>query len=226
MPVRVACPHCHQKLGVPRKKVGALVACPSCGESFTALESGETRTEDGVVVAPRSASTAAAVLGGSVARLVTARAPAETVEVGSDGKLQALTLREPDEKTPDDGDAKPPNSRLTVAVVLMSLLMSIALLFLDPEPATQSRLRDRIEARDAVAAFLPEAGTPDAPYQSLIREGLLAAQRGDRATELLAWRRLLELLHVEHRSRFAGVTGSPARDDELKDLLTTLLGRD
>jgi hypothetical protein len=62
-----------------------------------------------------------------------------------------------------------------------------------------------------------------APYQRHLRDAQRAYARGDTAAERQNYRRVLQLLRAEGRSRFSSLTTTPTQDRELEELLAILL---
>jgi len=82
MPIRFRCNHCERLLGIARRKAGAQIRCPQCGESITvpaenALDNGPERTlrdlDDLLGPAPGSNGV---VLASSEPALITQEVPA------------------------------------------------------------------------------------------------------------------------------------------------------
>jgi hypothetical protein len=157
--------------------------------------------------------------GGKVARFIAAASQDSSVQLTAEGKLPELALA--------DGAAKPKpkespsNPLLLAAVLATSTLVSLLLLFgFDPQQGAGDKAR---QARAEIKKFYEASAAPLAPYQQLLREAELAAARGDRKAEAENYRRVLHLLHVERPERFRYLTGSKSGDEELEQLLGTLI---
>ncbi len=66
---------------------------------------------------------------------------------------------------------------------------------------------------------------PLAPYQVELREAQQAYSRGQPNVAQAHYRKVLDMLRAEGGSRFRGLTGAPARDKNLEELLSRLLGQ-
>ncbi len=74
--------------------------------------------------------------------------------------------------------------------------------------------------------FTKTKKNPCSLTRSSSREAQQAYSRGDRKTELQHYRKVLGMLHIEGRSRFHGLTGTPKKDKDLESRLSILLGQE
>ncbi|WP_347244354.1 hypothetical protein [Thermogutta sp.] len=165
--------------------------------------------------------------GKKVARLILTQTAEPAWKLAPDGSLPSLHLQEdsPDEKK---REVKRSSNPVLLAVVLAaSLLTSLALLFVEPVPATRSNLEELERAREELAAEYYSSLNPNAPlaeYQRLLREAHWAHSRGDHQRERELYRQVLLLLYAEKgRNSYTGLTGSRSRDERLEELLRILL---
>src|SRR5262249_30737990 len=52
MPIRFRCPHCHQLLGIARRKSGSMVHCPTCNASVLVPDTDEASDEPSPPMVP------------------------------------------------------------------------------------------------------------------------------------------------------------------------------
>jgi hypothetical protein len=159
------------------------------------------------------------------ARFIIADATARRMELGASGQLPSLVLDEAKKKEPEE---RPEGSKpwLLLAVVLGSVLLSVAMLFFDTaalvgEPSGKGRARKLVEERYVQLS-------PARPCQPLLARAIQAYNRGDSAEERRLYRRVLDMLHSEGKDPNEGVTGaiqsdSLPNDKELEELISTLL---
>lgn len=163
-----------------------------------------------------------------VARFVTDAQGVSRVQLGEDGQLPALTLSEAAERVAGErkqerGAAQVLGSSALLYMVLgCSLLASTLLLLIEAEPDPDAALT-RAQALRAVVDYYGDEQAEPLPYQELLREAALARSRGDELTARESYRRVLTWLRAEDNNRGTPLTGSRARDRELRDLLTILL---
>ncbi len=160
-----------------------------------------------------------------VAKFVTDRAGSTLVRLGEDGQLPELQLKE-SLGSPKAAAQKRRQSNPAVlyAVLAVSILSSIVLLFVDLEGGLSSEGK-AYSRQVIVQEFLGEERQALLPYQRLLREASLAHSRGDAAGERDLFRRVLRLLNSEDRNPFTGVTGSLDEDERLRHHLGVLLSR-
>src|SRR5690606_26603756 len=122
-------------------------------------------------------------------------------------------------------EEKESNPALLVSVLAVSFMLSLLLLFVEFEDGPTSNL-DANDARKAIAANYFQNDSPDAPladYQLYLRRAQRAYVRGDLDEERTWYRRVLNLLHAESAKSYHTVTGSRDRDEELRNLLSSIL---
>lgn len=231
MPVRVACPHCHKPLGVPRRKRGSSIACPRCGKDFLVPEDAEEDTQASgpqdmgdVLTAATAPSPLALGAGasGKVARFVATDKAVAPAVVQPNGQLPDLALSERVTRKAEQPSSTG-NPALLVVVLCLSFGMSLLLLVADFSPSAGEAQR-KVDARQTIQErFIRTAANPRDPCQLLLRRAQQAYARGDRAEEERLYREVLKLLYAERTSRFASVTGSPESDRELHRLIAEIL---
>jgi len=149
------------------------------------------------------------------------------VHLGADGRLPELHLDEAATKEKKIEDAKTTNPLLLLAALGISLGMSVLLLLVDSDRAVGEN-RTKADARRTIAEQYTR-GQPLEPYQLLLREAQQAHAQGNYELERARYRRVLNMLHAEDKSKFEGLTGvgnatSGPSDRHLEELLSTLLG--
>ncbi len=165
----------------------------------------------------------------TVAKFITDRAGETLVRLGEDGHLPELSLSESTSPKLDKRKKAPQgNPALIYGALGFSLLMSLAMLFLDPA-VTDEREQSKMEARQLVMQnYVGSEKEPIKPYQQLLRDAGLAHSRGDFKSERASYLKVLRLLNSEDKNPFMGITGIPEddeRDERLKKCLAVLLGR-
>jgi hypothetical protein len=160
------------------------------------------------------------------ARFIAAESAQSGLKLAEDGKLPELRLKEPGEKSVKQAGPGGVNPAILFGAIAFSVLASVALVFLPGESANQGSGAEKQKARKEIeenyfAGMDKEARIE--PYQILLREALLARSRGDFKQERRSYRKVLDMLHAERGKFDKGLTGSPARDETLKKLITTLL---
>ena len=182
---------------------------------------------------PSPAGSAAATSSGpppatrKTARFITADAAQSGIKVAADGKLPELHLQEGNQKDKSDAAGKGVSPLLLVAVLALSVMMCMALVLMPGGSEDENLLARRAYARQTIADKYFSDLDPKKqlePYQILLREAQAAYSRGDRATEVNRYHRVLDMLRREHSAFDRGLTGSPSRDRELEEQLTVLLG--
>jgi len=170
------------------------------------------------------------------ARLITVGQAASHVRLGADGQLPQLHLKEGEQKEKAVEEKQGVNPLILIAV-LVSALMSVAVLFLDDEMLGGSS-QAKEEARRQIVEHYTKTDTPidpkslEKPYQYYLREAINAHSKGDYAAELWNYRHVMDMLHSEGKSEFGGLTGhlgslenpQPESDRHLEQQLTILLG--
>lgn len=164
----------------------------------------------------------------TIARFITDGPGDPLVRLGADGHLPELKLQEGSTRDLADREPKKANPLLLVGAMLFSMLMSVAMLFLDfggSDGATAAKA----EARRQIVMYYGDERGNLKPYQLLLREARQARSRGDGRGEREAYRRVLDLLDSEAKSHRVGLTGNPAGDDitpgdkHLRKLIVTLM---
>ncbi|MEX0703732.1 MAG: FHA domain-containing protein [Planctomycetales bacterium] len=166
--------------------------------------------------------------GRQVARFITGQKGDALVKLGEDGQLPELSLHETagGRKRTRDRRTSGESPWLVYAAVGVSVLFSAVLLLIDFDSSPVSN-RERIDARDQIAAFRGDGAAGEAlkPYQIHLRQAALERSRGNRAGELAAYQKVLDLLFAEDKHPDWGLTGSPERDRELERLIGILKSR-
>ncbi|QDU40374.1 hypothetical protein Mal4_47300 [Maioricimonas rarisocia] len=165
-----------------------------------------------------------------VAKFITDR-PGETlVRLGEDGHLPELQLSESDAPRKTERSTRQQSPVVLYAVLTTSFLVSLALLLVDPNPAsTQSR--DTSSARAVIRDFYGDAESEPQPYQKLLRQALIEHSQGDEREEKRLYRRVLRMLNsadIVDPHNLNGLTGKEtgrgrSSDEDLRAALETLL---
>lgn len=144
----------------------------------------------------------------------------------ADGSLPTLRLQE-SQAEDQAARQRSTNPLLLFVILCASMIVSLALVFIEPNPGevgdtTARNAARRILTEEYIPSLNPQ--TPPADYQMLLREAQRAHNRGDLRKERELYRRLLLLLYA-HRDRapYEGLTGSAARDRKLEEQLRILL---
>ena len=159
------------------------------------------------------------------ARFITDQGGDAKVSLGEDGTLPELVLAESNARRVQQRQAKQSNPAVLYIAVAISFLMSIGLMFVDPEPARRSQ-SELTKARLAVKEFYrePESGELKR-YQKLLRQAAIAHSRRDRRAEVEAYRAVLNLLNSEdHEHGYLGLTGDRESDEQLLKYVSILVG--
>ncbi len=160
------------------------------------------------------------------ARFITADAAQSAIKLAADGKLPELHLQEGNRKDKSDGKGNAVSPLLLLVALVVSVMMSMALVLMPSSSEDQLLLSRKANARqDIIDKYFSDLDPkkPLEPYQILLREAQAAYSHGDRATEFARYRRVLDMLRREHGPFDKGLTGSPSRDKELEEQLTILL---
>lgn len=157
----------------------------------------------------------------TVARII--QAEPEPEELGADGTLPTLQLKEDQKKKVDSREFKS-NPVFLALVICGSVLSSgLMLFFADFGQAPDQQVLDN--ARQEIRQFYSvRTDVQLKPYQLELREAQLAHSRKDRDGEIAAYRKVMARFRAEDKSKFAGVTGSPTSDIKLEALVSVLLG--
>ncbi len=159
----------------------------------------------------------------NVARFITDQG-GPLVELGADGHLPELALQ--DDPTRKEKQAKPKqsNSALLYSVLGLSFLSSLAMLFAEVDRPSVSEL-SKGDARQEIVRFFGSDDKELETWQKQLRAARLAHSRGDAEAELMAYRRVLNLLKSEDRDPHVGITGHLSTDEELKRLIGVIISR-
>jgi len=163
--------------------------------------------------------------GKKVARFITAEAAQSTLDLAENGKLPGLRLEETTYANTKQEKGLTVNPLVLLGLICLSIVSSVFLVLYEPERQTPSHSARKDRARlDIAGDYFANFDSPGAqePYQVLLREAQRAYARRDYETERRLYRRVLALLRAEG-SEFEGVTGSPARDKKLEELIIILL---
>ena len=162
-----------------------------------------------------------------LARFVTDDSGGARVQLGEDGQLPELALDE------DLTGGRPARGTRTSNNLLLYVLLAVsvastAMLLLVEAPGSAGGETDQAQARDELKQILhdsrPKKGATESAWRTLVRESLAAGSRQDRAGELRAFDRLLELLNAEDiRQTSTGLTGDKGRDKTLRTLIARLI---
>jgi hypothetical protein len=157
----------------------------------------------------------------NVARFIPGGSSASGASLVSEGKLPELKLQEGKARR-SSTEAEATNPLVMIGVLCLSLVLSTALILVDFEPASSTVAR-KAQARKQLTQFYAKSEGAPAPYQRHLRDAQRAHARGDTATERAMYRRVLQLLRADGRSRFSSLTSTPSQDRELEELLAILL---
>lgn len=162
-----------------------------------------------------------------VARFIATEAAQSGLKLAEDGKLPGLRLKESGEPSAKQGGSRGVNPLLLFGALAFSLVSSVILVFLPSEPDAPVRSDDKRQARLEIQENYIAGMDKDAAlesYQILLRNAIQARSRRDYPEERRCYRRVLDMLRTERTGKFEkGLTGSPARDETLEKLITTLL---
>jgi hypothetical protein len=111
------------------------------------------------------------------------------------------------------------------ASVLMSLL-----LLLVPSESGVSTESERARARQDITAFYGNPAEDPTAWQRKLREARLASSSGDVKAERRAYQQVLDMLNAEEYNQpnapsHIALTGDRARDQNLRELISTLMSR-
>lgn len=191
----------HNQLRSPRRDADDEVSTESSGRGLT---KGSTETKNQVT-----------------ARII--QAETEPEDFVKDGELPTLQLKDDEKKKDDQGELRSRPIFLGLVICASVLSSGLMLFFADFSPKVDESVLNK--ARDKIRMFY--SVRPDVelkPYQLELREAQLAHSRNDRAGEIAAYRKVMNRFRAEDKNKFVGVTGSPIADEELEELVSTLLG--
>lgn len=255
MPIKLNCPRCKTPLQVPSKKAGGYVNCPHCKGRLwvskdAAIESSQSapmaepplKTEpppteytpvppkaSGPIspAAPLPEPPPAPIPQKKVARFITTEAADSTLRMAADGKLPELQLDEGKGKQKQDDKSSSMNSLLLFGILSISVVVSIMLVMIGPQPQTDSHNAEKANQRYFIEENYFGAGNIDnrplEPYQVLLREAQQAHTREDFKAERQCYRRVLDMLCAERGPNRKGLTGSHQRDNKLEEAISILL---
>jgi len=213
-------PGAGQEAGAGRSGAGARAA--GTGDSLDSIDGAAVaRERDGGSGDGRRRRSRSAKPGRNVARFITDRGD-PLVELGADGHLPELALAEGPARRERTKQARSSSPVVLYCVLGLSLLMTVALLLLDPEPASHSEI-SRSQAREQISQFFGSKDREPATWQRSLRAARLAYTRGDRVSELQAYRNVLAELNSEDRDRHVGLTGHLSTDRELQRLISVII---
>ncbi len=140
--------------------------------------------------------------------------------------MPSLRLKEAGQAEAKQVGSSGVNPLLLFGALAFSLVATVVLVFLDTEAEVPGRATEKQAARlqieeNYIAGMDKQAALE--PYQIHLREALQARSRRDFAEERWRYRRVLDMLRAERGKFDRGLTGSPAKDETLEKLITTLL---
>ncbi len=156
----------------------------------------------------------------NVARFIPGGGSGAGAALASDGRLPELKLQE-GQKRRASSEAEATNPLVMVGVLCLSFVMSTALVLYDS--GTPGGNDQQVKDRRRLAEFCEQSTGTLAPYQQYLRDAQRAHSRGDEQTERQMYRRVLQLLRAEGRSRYTTVTPTRLEDRELEELLARLM---
>ena len=168
-----------------------------------------------------------------VAKLITNRGPEATVQLGTDGRYPELALATVAAPTKADSKPKESNPVLLFTVLAASCLSSVGLILVDFDSPAVHSSEDKAFARSELASFYGTDSSALEPYQTLLRQAAVKYSQGDKDTERVLLRQVLNLLKAvdaKDPENLNGLTGKQtgkgkASDDKLRKLLETVLTR-
>jgi len=167
-----------------------------------------------VAASPKTTSPAA------VARII--RADSVETSLAKHGELPTLQLKDGRQAKLNVSDVR--KTPVFLAILISSSILSSALIFLFASQQSVTSQAELDQARAEIAMYYHTRIDVDLkPYQLELREAQLAHSRGDRKSEIDAYRKVMKRFHREDRNQFVGVTGSPTADQELERLVSTML---
>ena len=160
----------------------------------------------------------------TVAKFITDAPGDLLVRLGDDGHLPELTLDEGQTRAQSETRAKESNPLLLIAALCFSLGMTGLMLLVDVEDSGGSG-RGWQEANQKIAEYYGNEDEELLPWQIHLRRARQAHSRRAYQEERDEYKKVLNLLHAEGKSRFTGLTGSPDRNKKLEEMISVLLGR-
>ncbi|NLY00289.1 MAG: hypothetical protein GXY83_29685 [Rhodopirellula sp.] len=234
------CPHCKGRFWVPKPDAVPATQSAATGDSeparpaspvAAAPSTGQTGPSYSTPPVPQALANVqppAAAPPRRVARFITADTTDSTFKLAEDGKLPELRLKEPGREEADQKSERSTNPLLLLVLLCMSVVMSTVLVLVDFEPqdAAQRERTDRARTVIEEQFFANlDPSQPLAPYQVCLREAARAHSIGDRETEKQRYREVLAMLRAERGKFERGLTGSPLRDEQLEQQISTVLSQ-
>jgi hypothetical protein len=163
------------------------------------------------------------------ARFIAANPTERRIDLGADGRLPELVLQE-GTKTEQPAATNSTNPLLLIAVLTVSFALTATILLLDTE-TRRSESERQADARYELSVHYSQSARRLEPYQEQLRQALQFHNQGKYSEERNCYRRVLDLLHEEHRDNLKGLTGVrhgdvPPSDEHLESLLSLLLSDD
>lgn len=156
-----------------------------------------------------------------VAKFITDSPGNLLVKLGEDGHLPELTLEEGQVHAASEAQGTKSNPLLLIAALCFGFGMTGLMLFMDMEDAGGGG--KRAEASQRIVEYYGGEDEELKPYQTHLRRARQAHSRHDYQGERAEYYKVLEMLRAEGKSKFTGLTGTPERDDQLKELIADLL---
>jgi hypothetical protein len=161
-----------------------------------------------------------------VARFIATEAADSGLKLAEDGKLPALRLKEAGQVEVKEAGSGSVNPLLLFGALAFSLVATVVLVFMPTESEAPAKSGAKQTARREIEEnFITgmDKGAVLEPYQICLREALQARSRHDVREERRLYRKVLGMLQAERGKFDRGLTGSPAKDETLEKLITTLL---
>ena len=195
---------------------------PSNGDSRAELTTASSAIVPAIAVTPPTS-----IRRKKVARFVTTDTVDSMLRLAPDGKIQELHLDERTAKEKAAATSKSVSPLVLVGALSIGIVLSVVLVAMDLESPSGAGTKQKAQMRQLIRDeyFNPpdvKNGTPE-PYQILLREAQRAYHRGDYKTERRQYRKVLNMLHVEHNPEENSVSGNRTRDKTLEEALTVLL---
>ncbi len=167
--------------------------------------------------------------GQKTARFVSAEAAQSTLKLAEDGNLPELHLLEGERKAKEEEKSSTVTPLVLFGLLAISVALSIGLVWFNagpPQSGLQEDARGKVEDR-----FFPRQGEDPLEYQEYLMQAQRAHSRGNHEIERKAYQKVLDLLRQERppyieRDKPWSVTRNPQDDEDLKDLISTLLSDD
>ena len=114
-------------------------------------------------------------------------------------------------KTEQHAATRTTNPLVLIAVLAVSFGLSAAMLLFETE-SRRSESERKAKARDELALHYTQSYRRLEPYQEQLRQALQFHNQGKYAEERGCYRRVLDLLHEEHRENSKGIDRRAPRD--------------